>query len=125
MLVTEGGRFGGYTFFVQYGRLHFVYNYLNKAHYAIDSTVPLPQGKVNMRYDFDYDGGGTGKGGLGTLYVNGKKVGEGRIEKTVRLVFSLDETFDIGEDTGTPASESYRVPFRFTGNLNRVQVELK
>ena len=125
VLVTEGGRFGGYTFFVQGGRLHFVYNYLNKAHYAIDSSEPLPQGKVTLRFDFAYDGGGMGKGGLGSLFVNGKKAGEGRIEKTVRLIFSLDESFDVGEDTGTPASESYRVPFRFTGNLQRVHLVLR
>ncbi|HEV2690224.1 MAG TPA: hypothetical protein VGV35_16820, partial [Bryobacteraceae bacterium] len=125
VLLTQGGRFGGYTFFVQGGRLHFAYNYLNKARYTIDSTEALPSGKVALKCDFAYDGGGPGKGGMASLFVNGKKVGEGRIEKTVRLVFSLDETFDVGEDTGTPASESYRVPFRFTGTLHRIDVELK
>jgi arylsulfatase len=125
VLLTQGGRFGGYAFFVQGGRLHFVYNYLGKARYTIDSTEPVPSGNVTLGFEFAYDGGGIGKGGAGALFINGKKVGQGRIEKTVRLRYSLDETFDVGEDTGTPASESYQIPFRFSGNLNQVRVELK
>jgi arylsulfatase A-like enzyme len=125
VLATQGGRFGGYALYVQGGRLHFVYNYLNRDRYVIDSTEPVPAGKVALGVEFAYDGGGIGKGGLASLWINGKKTGEGRIEKTIRMVFALDETFDVGEDTGTPASESYAVPFRFTGNLKQVRVSLR
>ena len=78
-----------------------------------------------MRFDFAYDGGGAGKGGTGTLSVNGKKVGEGRIEKTVPVQFSTDDTFDVGEDWGTPVSPTYKPPLKFTGTLKQVTVEVK
>ena len=87
------------------------------------SSEPLPKGKCTIRFDFAYDGGGMGKGGTGTLSVNGKKVGEGRIEKTVPIIFSTDDTFDVGEDWGTPVSPTYELPFKFTGILKRVTVE--
>jgi arylsulfatase A-like enzyme len=125
VLVTHGGRFGGYAFFVQAGRLHFVYNYLNQDRSTIDSTAAIPAGKVTLGYEFAYDGGGLGRGGTGSLFINGTKVGEGRIEKTIPYRVAFDETFDVGEDTGTPASESYQVPFRFGGKLSRVRVVLK
>jgi arylsulfatase len=125
VLVTQGGRFGGFSFYVQGGRLHYVYNYLNRERYQIDSASLLPAGSVALRFEFAYDGGGIGKGGYGSLFVNDKKVGEARIAKTERLRYSFDETFDVGEDTGTPATESYRVPFKFTGNLKRVRLDLK
>ena len=73
---------------------------------------------------FDYDGGGVGKGGKVTMSVDDKPVAEGRIEHTVPFRVSMDETLDIGEDTGTPVSKDYKPPFRFTGNLNRVLVRL-
>lgn len=124
MLVTQGGRFGGYAFYVQGGRLHFVYNYLTKTRYQIDSTDPVPAGKVTFGFAFSYDGGGIGKGGAGSLFINGRKVGEGRIEKTMRFRVGV-EGFDVGEDTGTPVTESYQTPFRFSGILEQVKVELK
>jgi hypothetical protein len=71
-----------------------------------------------------YDGGGAGKGGTGTLSVNGSKVAEGRIEKTVPVVFSTDDTFDVGADWGTPVSPTYQTPFEFTGTLNQVTIEV-
>jgi arylsulfatase len=74
--------------------------------------------------DFEYDGGGVGKGGVGTLRVDGKEVARGRIAKTVPFRFSFDETFDVGEDTGTPVSEDYDVPFAFTGKIEKVTVHL-
>jgi arylsulfatase len=81
-------------------------------------------GKHVILVDFKYDGGGVGKGGTLTLMVDDKQVVQGRIERTIPFRFSLDETLDIGEDTGTPVSEDYRVPFKFTGKLNRVVVRL-
>jgi hypothetical protein len=74
------------------------YSFLGKQRYAITSSEKFPEGKCTVSFDFAYDGGGMGKGGTGTLSINGRKVDEGRIEKTVPVVFSTDDTFDVGED---------------------------
>jgi arylsulfatase len=103
----------------------FHYNLVNVAHYTIAAKDSLTPGRHTVVFDFTYDGGGIGKGGTGTLSVDGQQVAQGRIENTVPVRFSFDETFDVGEDTGTPVSEDYDVPFAFTGKLNRVTVELK
>ncbi len=76
-------------------------------------------------FDFKYDGGGLGKGGLGTLQVDGKTVATGRINRTLGYRLSIDETLDCGEDTGTPVSEDYQTPFKFTGEIKQVVVSLK
>jgi arylsulfatase len=73
---------------------------------------------------FKYDGGGIGKGGLATLSVDGKKVAEQKLARTIPFRVSADETFDVGEDTGTPVSEDYHVPFKFTGTLNKIVINL-
>ncbi len=82
--------------------------------------------RTRSSFDFAYDGGGIGKGGHGTISVDGRKVAESHIERTIGNRFSLDETFDVGEDTGTPVVEDYaeKMPFRFTGTLKKVVVEL-
>ncbi len=125
MLVTMGGETGGFAHLVQNGKPTFHYNWLDLERYTITSSEPLPTGKCAVRFDFAYDGGGKGKGGTGTLSVNGKKVGEGRIEKTVPVQFSTDDTFDVGEDWGTPVSPTYALPSKFTGKQERVTVEVK
>jgi multidrug resistance efflux pump len=84
------------------------------------STETLPK----VRFDFGYDGGGKAKDGTGTLSINDKKVAEGRIEKTVPVVFSTNDTFDVGEDWGAPVSPTYMPPFKFTGTLKKVTVEV-
>ena len=81
-------------------------------------------GKATIRFEFAYDGG-IGKGGTGTLLVNGKKVATGRIEQTQCCAFSADEGADVGADEGTPVTEAYKVPFKFTGKINKVTIELK
>lgn len=124
MLVTLGGETGGLALMVQNGKPTFYYNWLGMERYAITSSESLPRGRCTVRFDFAYDGGGAGKGGTGTLSVNGKKVGEGRIAKTVPVVFSTDDTFDVGEDWGTPVSPTYKVPSKFTGTLKNVTVEV-
>jgi arylsulfatase len=85
----------------------------------------VPAGKATIRFEFGYDGGGVGKGGKGTLFVNGKEVAAGRIERTQGSAFSADEGADVGADEGTPVTESYKVPFKFTGKIDRVTIELK
>ena len=108
---------------VQNAKPTFHYNWLGRERYTITSTESLPTGPCTIRFDFAYDGGGAGKGGTGTLSVNDRQVGEGRIDKTVPVVFSTDDTFDVGADWGTPVSPTYQPPFTFTGTLNQVTIE--
>jgi arylsulfatase len=129
VLATQGGRFGGWGLLVLDGRPVFVHALSNQSRhkYRVTSERKLSPGKHTVRFDFAYDGGGIGRGGTGTLSVDGQTVAEGKIERTVGRRFSLDETFDVGEDTGTPVVEDYadKMPFRFTGKLDRLTIELK
>jgi arylsulfatase len=124
MLITHGGRFGGYGLYVLKGKPVFHYNLAGVAHYHIAGKDKLTPGAHTILFDFKYDGGGMGKGGQGTLLVDGKQVAQGRIERTLPFRISLDETLDCGEDTGTPVAETYHVPFKFTGELKKVVIDL-
>ncbi len=124
VVVTHGGLSGGYALLFKDGRPAFHYNMLNLAHFGIAAKDGVGPGKHAVVFDFQYDGGGYGKGGSGTLSVDGRQVAQGRIANTVPLRMSLDETFDVGEDTGTPVSEDYDVPFKFTGQIQKVVVNL-
>jgi arylsulfatase A-like enzyme len=125
VLLTQGGRFGGWGLYLKDGKPTYTYNWLGLQRYAVAATQALPPGKATIRFEFAYDGGGLGKGGKGTLFVNGKQVATGRIERTQCCVFSADEGADVGIDEGTPVTEAYKVPFKFTGKIARVTVELK
>jgi arylsulfatase len=125
MLLTHGGRFAGYGLYLLKGKPVFLYNLAGVARYSVAGKEALKPGKHTIVFDFKYDGGGLGKGGKGTLQVDGKTVATGRIERTLAFRLSLDETLDCGEDTGTPVSEDYHVPFKFTGELKKVTVYLK
>ncbi|MBD2680988.1 MULTISPECIES: arylsulfatase [Nostoc] len=125
ILLTQGGRFAGWSFFLEDGKPTYIYNYANAVRYIIQSPEKLPAGKSTLRFDFDYDGGSVGAGGTGKLFINQQQVAEGRIEKTIAYRLALDETFDVGRDTGTPVVDTYQVPFAFTGNLQQVSLELK
>ncbi|ELS34277.1 MULTISPECIES: arylsulfatase [Pseudanabaena] len=124
VLVTQGGRFAGWSFFLQDGKPTYAYNFLNSDRTIIQSAEPVAIGKSKVRFDFAYDGGGLGAGGTGKLFINDKQVAEGRIEKTVGFRIGLDETFDVGQDTGSAVVDSYQVPFKFTGNLEQVKLDL-
>ena len=125
VMLAQAGRFGGWSLYVKDGKPTYTYNWLGLKQYTVAGNEALPAGKATIRFEFAYDGGGVGKGGTGTLFVNGKKVAEGRIEQTQCCVFSADEGADVGADEGTPVSEAYTVPFKFTGQINRVTIELK
>jgi len=125
MLLTHGGRFSGFGFYLLKGKPVFLYNLAGVARYSVAAKEVLTPGKHTVLFDFTYDGGGLGKGGKGTIQVDGKTVATGRIERTLAFRLSLDETLDCGEDTGTPVSEDYRVPFKFTGEIKRVTVNVK
>jgi arylsulfatase len=123
-----GGRFGGWALLIDDGRPQFVYAFSNQPtdKYRIASKERLGPGRHTVNFDFKYDGGGLGKGGTGILAVDGKRVAEGRIERTIRARFSLDETLDFGQDTGTPVVEEYAgaMPFAFSGTLERFVIRL-
>jgi arylsulfatase len=123
VLVAEGGLSAGFSLYVKDGKLVYEYNWFDEDRYTIRSSEPLPTGKCQVKFVFTYDGGGAGKGGTGTLYINDKKVGEGRIEKTVAARFGLD-TFGVGVDTGSPVSTKYKAPFPFTGTIEKIEFKL-
>ena len=126
-VIAQGGRFGGCSLYVKDGVPAYDYNFLGMQRATVAATKPLPPGKATIRFDFAYDGGGLGKGGIGTLFVNGEKVAEGRIERTQPMMFSADETADVGIDLGTPVVEAIGAEQKshFTGRIPRVTVEVK
>ena len=126
-LVAQGGRFGGWSLYVKDGVPAYDYNFLGLQRSSIAGTAKLPPGKATLQFVFDYDGGGPGKGGKGTLLVNGQKVAEGRIEHTQAGLFSADETADVGIDLGTPVVEAIgaEAKSRFTGRIPKLTVEVR
>jgi arylsulfatase len=127
VILAQGGRFGGWSLYVKDGKPAYVYNWTGLGHYTVAASEPAAAGKATITLDFAYDGGGRGKGGTATLSVNGKKVVEGRIEKTNATMFSMDEGADVGMDEDTPVSEEYVAGMRsrFTGKIDKVTVDLK
>ena len=125
VLIAQGGRFGGWSLYVKDGKPTYHYNFLGKNRFTIAAAKPLAPGKATIVFDFAYDGGGAGKGGLGALFVNGEKVGEGRIDVTQCCGFSATEGADVGLNTGTPVSTDYENPFRFNGKIGKVTIDLK
>jgi len=126
ILFTQGGFTGGWAFMVQQGKLVLVHNYIDLARYRVESSEPLPTGKVKLVAHFAYGGGKEmGKSGTVTLTANGKTIGSGAIAKTAPFCYSLSEGQDIGRDEGTPVDHSYRPPFAFTGTISALTVDLK
>jgi arylsulfatase A-like enzyme len=126
MIITHGGLEGGYGLYVRDSKPQFVYNYLSLERYDIASTAPLPKGKVQVKVDFAYNGkkGEVGKGAMVTMTVNGTKVAEGELPKTIPVQISIGEGLDIGEDIGSPVDSTYKPPFPFTGKIEKVTVDL-
>ena len=125
VLLAQAGRFGGWSLYVKDGKPMYTYNWLGLQRYTVAATQALPPGKATIRFEFAYDGDGIGKGGKGTLFVNGKQTAAGRIERTQCCAYSADEGADVGADEGTPVTEAYKVPFKFTGEIAKVTIELK
>ena len=126
MIVTHGGLEGGYGLYLRDGKPTFVYNFL--VHRPPDvrrRRARCRPGKTKLVVDFAYDGGGMGKGGTITMTANGTKIAEGRLARTIPMAISLGEGLDIGCDTGSPVDFTYKMPFAFTGKIEKVTVELK
>ncbi len=124
MLFTQGGRFAGYGFYVRDGKLVYDYNLCGVDQYSISSQNRLPTGKVTLKAVYQSDADKPFAGATVTLFANDKQVGEGRVEKSIPNRVTLDETFDIGFDTGTPVADGYDMPFKFTGQLESVTIKL-
>ncbi|HVK53266.1 MAG TPA: arylsulfatase [Pseudoxanthomonas sp.] len=125
VLITQGGEYGGWTFYCKDGKLKYCYNFFGIEHFITSSDSVLPAGAHQLRMEFKYDGGGLAKGGDVTLYCDGKSIGQGRVEKTQPMGYSADEACDVGGDTGSPASPEYgNTGNSFTGRIEWVQLDL-
>ena len=127
VILAQAGRFGGWSLYLKNGNPTYTYNFLGLKRYTIAAKQPVPAGKAVIRFEFAYDGGGLGKGGTGTIFVNDKKVAQGRIERTQPMIFSGDEGADVGEDGETPVVENYGIPapYKFAGKINKITIDLK
>jgi arylsulfatase len=125
VLINQGGIAAGWALYVNDGRLRYRYNYFNLERTAVTAEQPLPAGAHQVRMEFAYDGGGVGKGGTVTLYLDGSPIGAGRLPRTVPIGFSADETTDVGRDTDSPVSDDYPATGNdFTGTINWVRIDL-
>jgi arylsulfatase len=125
VIIAQGGRFGGWSVYVKDDRLKFVYNVLGIQWFATEADEPIPAGLRQLRMEFAYDGGGLAKGGDVTLLHDGKEVGRGRVGLTQPMVFSADETTDIGYESGTTVAPDYSAhTSRFTGKINWVRLDV-
>jgi arylsulfatase len=125
VIVAQGGAYAGWSLYVKNGKPKYCYNLFGLQRFHVEGETEIPPGNHQVRMEFAYDGGGLGKGGTVSLYLDGEKTGEGRVEGTVPMVFSADETCDIGSDTASPVSDDYTVAgSRFTGVIGWVQIDL-
>jgi arylsulfatase len=125
VVIAQGGRFGGWALYTRAGRLAFVYNLLGIHEFTVRADRAVPSGAHQVRAEFAYDGGGLAKGGEVTLFHDGDPVGSGRVEATQPMVFSADETTDIGYESGTTVGSEYDArSSRFTGRIHWVQLDV-
>ncbi|WP_166872256.1 arylsulfatase [Salinibacterium sp. ZJ450] len=125
VIIAQGGRFGGWSLYVTGGKATFVYNLLGIQQFTTTPDLTIPTGTHQVRMEFGYDGGGLGKGGDVSLYYDGDAVGKGRVDATQAMIFSADETTDVGYESGTAVSADYTPKSsRFTGKINWVQIDL-
>jgi arylsulfatase len=122
VLVAEGGAAGGFALYVKHGWPVYEYNYFAHERFRVGSDVALTPGPAVVRVDFDYDGG-VGAGGMATLFINDRKVGEMRLDKTCPSRFG-SESLDVGMDNGSPVGEGYQPPFAYTGTIKQVEIHL-
>ncbi len=125
VLIAQGGEFGGWSLYLRDGNPKYCYNLFGLDHFYVEGRLRVPAGKHQIRMEFAYDGGGLGKGGTVRLYLDGTAVGEGRVDGTVPMVFSADETTDVGRDTASPVSDDYTPEESvFPGAINWAQLDI-
>jgi len=125
VIVAQGGNMGGWSLYAHEGKLKYCYNVVGILHFYVTAKSTMPAGEHQARMELAYDGGGLGKGGTVTLYVDGENVGQGRVDRTHRFLFSMDETMEVGCDAGEPVSEDYGPRGNeFNGTINWVQIDV-
>jgi arylsulfatase A-like enzyme len=125
VLIAQGGAFGGWSLYLHQGRPKYVYNLFGMTRFSVEGAEPVTAGDHQLRMEFAYDGGGFGQGGTAALHLDGECVGTGRIDSTIPMIFSVDETADIGGDTGTTVSDDYSPEqSRFTGTIDWIQIDI-
>jgi arylsulfatase len=125
VIIAQGGNIGGWSLYAKGGKLKYCYNLLGIQHFYVESASAIPAGAHQVRMEFAYAGGGLGKGGAVSLYIDGTKVGEGHVGATAPMIFSADDGCDIGEDTGAPVSPDYRPRGNaFSGRVKGVQIAI-
>jgi len=125
VIVAQGGAFGGWTLYAKDGRPAYCYNLFGLQRFKLYGDDPIPSGEHQVRLEFAYDGGGLGKGGTASLYLDGEKVGDVRVDATVPMLFSGDETTDLGFDSATPVTDDFGTQATaFTGRVEWVQIDL-
>ena len=126
VIVAQGGNTNGWSLYAKHGKLKYCYNFFGIDLTFVEANTPTPAGHHQVRMEFQYDGDGLGKGGDIALYVDGKQVGRGRVERTVPMAFSADETCDVGREAGSPVSPDYGPEDNaFNGEVNWVQIDLE
>jgi arylsulfatase len=124
VIISQGANIGGWSLYAKDGKLKYCYNWGGYKHFIVDGGK-IPAGEHQVRMEFKYDGGGLGKGGQATLFVDGKKAGEGKVEATLSMIFSADDGCDVGEDSGAPVSPEYKAgDNRFNGEIKGVQLAI-
>jgi hypothetical protein len=123
VIIAQGGAYAGWSLYLHEGKPKYCHNLVGLMRFYAEGTEVVPAGKHQVRMEFTYDGGGLAKGGTATLYIDGKDVGNGKINATVPMIYSADETCDVGCDTGTPVSDDYTSEdSEFTGTVNWVEL---
>ncbi len=124
VIVAQGGAYAGWSLYLHEGRPTYCYNLFGLQRFKISGEQAVPAGEHQARMEFAYDGGGLGKGGSVALYLDGDRIGEGRVENTVPMLFSGDETLDLGRDSATPVSDDHGTDNAFTGRVRWVQIDI-
>jgi len=125
VIVSQGANIGGWSLYAKDGKLKYCYNWGGFKHFFVEGSTPIPAGEHQVRMEFAYAGGGLGKGGTATLFVDGKKVGEGEIGATLAIIFSADDGCDVGQDGGAPVSPDYGAQGNaFNGRVKGVQLAI-
>src|SRR5258705_6005783 len=125
VIISQGANNGGWALYFNEGKLKYCYNYGGFENYFVESSGPIAAGEHKVRMEFAYAGGGLGKGGKVTLYVDGKQVGAGDVAATLAIVYSADDGLDVGEDSGAPVSPDYGARDNaFNGTIKGIAVEI-
>jgi arylsulfatase len=125
VIIAQGANIGGWSLYAKEGKLKYCYNWSGLKHFIVGSDKAMPAGEHQVRMEFKYEGGGLGKGGVATLFIDGKKAGEGKIDATLAMIFSADDGLDVGEDTGAPVSPEYGSSHNaFNGEIKGIQLAI-